>query len=346
MSRMSDAHYLAKLLRFGLRAFWGYCDATEVFHHLFGPQPLDELVNVTDRFQSVRVNNDVPGFWKLVRKGSNETCSCSFEKAKEDVRFYQGLRSRFHLKHVVDSFRREHFTTNATVIGMHIRAGNGEKGHFTSRNRAIANETEWTRNVVDQLLQAGWGPSPILFVATDTPSMVVSLRKLLDGAMKVITHNQKARQPGTGVMFGERGKVVNTGKSCLGGWENSVIDMILLSHADVVVAARPSSFVQSLPMSLALSTPKESRKTSHSYCEFNPSGTAMQCYEDYKEWCCVGTTSFSLAGMQPTDYLRMPPTEKVDQKKLKMSRRGPRDCLPKPEGWKQTCLPYDWANPQ
>jgi hypothetical protein len=346
VSKLAEANYLAKMLGFGLRAFWGYCDAkVEVFHYLFGKQPVEELVNVTDLFRSVRVNNDVPGFWKLIRKGVNETCACSFDKEKEDVRFYRSMRERFRLRDQVDAFRRDHFFNATVVVGMHIRAGNGETGHFTSRNRVIGNEDEWAQRVVGRVLNANWGDeSTALFVATDTPSMIDRLRTLLKGRMKVITYDQETLKPGTGVMFGERGKVVNTGATCLQGWEDSVMDMLLLSYADVVVAARPSSFVQSMPMSLVLATPEESRKVSHPYCEFNPSGEAMQCYKDYRDWCCTGKTSYSLEGMQRHDYIRMPP-DKIDKKKLKLNRRDREGCIPRPEGWKQMCLPYDWKNP-
>jgi hypothetical protein len=344
MSRLSEANYLAKLLNFGLRSFWGYCDTTGVFHHLFGPQPLEELVNVTDLHRSARVHNDVPGFTKLVRKGPKGECTCSFDKAEEDVSFYQNMRKRFRLKDQVEAFRRKHFLNkNVTVVGMHIRAGNGETGDFTRRGRVIGNADEWLQNVVDQLVRANWGPS-VLYIATDTPPMIEKLRTLLNGKMTVVSFEQDRPQHGSGVLFGERGKVVTTGGKCLEGWENSLMDMLLLSHADVVVAARPSSFGQSMPLSLVLATPQESRKAMHPYCELNPTGTAMRCYQDFREWCCTGTTSFSLEGIQRHDYLRMPP-ETVDEKKLKLRLRDHGGCFPRPEGWKQTCLPYDWLHP-
>jgi hypothetical protein len=346
ISRLSEANYLAKLLNFGLRSFWGYCDTTGVFHYLFGPQPVEELVNVTDTHRSARVNNDVPGFTKLIRKGSEEECNCSFDKVEEDVRFYQSMRKRFRLKDRVEAFRQKHFLNkNVTVVGMHIRAGNGEVGDFSKRRRGIGNEDEWLQNVVQQLVRANWGPS-VLFVATDTPPMIDKLRTLMNGTMTVVSFDQHRAQHGTGVLFGERGKVVINGEQCLEGWENSLMDMILLSHADVVVAARPSSFSQSMPMSLVLATSKDSRKVMHPYCELNPTVTEMRCYEDFREWCCIGTTSFSLEGIhQRTDYLRMPP-ETVDEKKLKVMQRDDGGCFPRPEGWKQTCLPYDWLHPR
>jgi hypothetical protein len=345
MSRLAEANYLAKLLNFGLRSFWGYCDTTGVFHHLFGQQPIEELVNVTDNHRFARIHNEVPGFTKLTRKGPKEECKCSFDKAEEDVRFYQSMRKRFRLKDQVEAFRRRHFLNkNVTVVGMHIRAGNGEVGDFSKRQRTIRNADEWIQNVVDQLVRANWGPS-VLFVATDTPPMIDKLRELLNGKMTVVSFEQLRPQHGTGVLFGERGKVVTSGEKCLEGWESSLVDMILLSHADVVVAARPSSFSQSMPMSLVLATSKESRKAMHPYCELNPTGTDMRCYQDFREWCCIGTTKFSLEGIQRVDYLRMPP-ETVNEEKLILEHRDLEGCLPRPEGWKQTCLPYDWSHPR
>jgi hypothetical protein len=346
ISRLSEASYLAKQLNFGLRSFWGYCDTTGVFHYLFGQQPLEELVNVTDTHRFARIHNDVPEFTKLIRKGSDGECQCSFDKAEEDVRFYQSMRKRFRLKDQVEAFRRKHFLNkNVTVVGMHIRAGNGEDGDFSKRRRGIGNVDEWLQNVVDRLVSANWGPS-VLFLATDTPPMIDKLRELLNGTMTVVSFEQTRAEHGTGVLFGERGKVVVAGEKCLEGWENSLVDMILLSHADVVIAARPSSFSQSMPMSLVLATSKESRTAMHPYCELNPTGTEMLCYESFRSWCCTGTTSFSLEGIhQRTDYLRMPP-ETVNEFKLKLTHRDDEGCFPRPEGWKQTCLPYDWLHPR
>ena len=121
------------------------------------------------------------------------------------------------------------------------------------------------------------------------------------------------------------------------------MDMTLLSHADVVISARPSSFTQSMPMSLVLATPKESRKVAKPFCEINLAATDMRCFEDFRDWCCAGSTKFSLSGIhQRYEYMRMP-TKDLDLSKYKTQPRPPTGCIPRPEGWKQPCLPYEFS---
>jgi hypothetical protein len=36
----------------------------------------------------------------------------------------------------------------------------------------------------------------------------------------------------------------------------------------------------------------------------------------------------------------------VNEFKLKLTHRDDEGCFPRPEGWKQTCLPYDWLHPR
>ena len=377
MTKLSDASYVSKKLGFALRSFWGYCDTTEVYTYLFGPQPANELDQVESFDQYARINNDVPGFNKIYRQGNTKECPCVSDKLKHDAHFYSSHRNRFRAKTKVDKFRNEHFLRNTTIIGMHIRAGNGEKGDFAHRGRSIDNVGEWVQNLAKLLLeQKEWGTVQKLFLATDTPSIVPHLKELFGSHIQLIHLNQIRPEEGSGVLFGERGKVLNKGIACKRGWMATIMDMILLSHADVVIAARPSSFTQSMPMSLVLSTPKESRKVSKPFCEVNPTATEMNCFVDVSvlylrllssvvfdgnnmiqpvlttfvlsiqlvDWCCRGMSNFSLSGIkQKYEYLRMPESNKIDSDKYKILSRPDGGCVPRPEGWKQPCLPYDFS---
>lgn len=342
ISKIADASYLARKLGYSLRSFWGYCDSVEVFDYLFGPQPLSDLVNVTDIGRFTRVNNEVGGFVKLIRKGPNKSCACSSDKDLADSEFYTGLRERFSAKAQVDDFRRRHFA-NVTSIGIHIRAGNGEVGDFASRGRSIHDKERWLQRIVTLILNQDWGPS-ILFVATDTPDLISKFRVLLRGKIPVVQFEQQHPPPGSGVFFGERGSVINDGNVCLTGWEGAFADMMLLSYSDVVLSARPSSFTQSLPLSLVLTKPKLQRRTVKAFCEVNPNATEMICYEDYHEWCCYGDTSFHLDGIQKYEYLRVPTFGFVESNLKKIQDRAQGDCIPRPGGVKQKCLPYDWSD--
>ena len=311
-----------------------------------------------------RINNDVPGFHKLLRNGSH--CHvCHAEKAHNDVEFYADLRDRFqHHRSTVADFYQLHLRKNPTtiVIGMHIRAGNGESGDFAQRGRTIENIDVWLEHLTDLIVQASrdhhWN-DVVLFLATDTPHLVDQLQALLlrkkqwnESGITVVHRNQIQPTEGSGVLFGQQGDVESTGDDCLRGWEDALADMILLSHADVVIAARPSSFTQSLPMSLVLATNSSTRRVAEPYCEVNADASKMTCFGNFSDWCCRGRTAFSLTRIQNYEYLRMPgdlfsaelnSDDLTLQRKLKLAKRPEQGCIPVPAGSKQICLPYDWS---
>jgi hypothetical protein len=299
-----------------------------------------------------------------MRNGSH--ChTCHAEKAHRDAEFYQDLRDRFqHRRSTVLDFYHSHLrkTPATIVLGMHIRAGNGESGDFAQRGRNIDSISLWLEQLTDLILQAyrehRWKDA-VLFLATDTPYLVDQVSTLLlekkrwdEAAITVVHRDQIRPTEGSGVFFGQHGNVESTGSDCLQGWEDTMIDMILLSHTDVVIAARPSSFTQSLPMSLVLATNSSTRRVDQPYCEVNTNATTMQCFSSFSDWCCRGRTEFSLQGIQRYDYLRMPGNlfsaelnsdDLTLQKKLKVQKRPEPGCIPIPAGSKQICLPYDWS---
>jgi hypothetical protein len=112
LSKMADAHYLAKHLGFGLRAFFGFCGKQEIFSYLFGSQPLKELQKMATASPDLilRVNNDVTGFFKLRRDGESENCRCPIDRMDEDARFYSSIRNRFSQKRQVLEFVQNNFS--------------------------------------------------------------------------------------------------------------------------------------------------------------------------------------------------------------------------------------------
>ena len=322
--------------------FFGFCDKQEVYSYLFGNDPLDELAERTRHSASslvFRVNNDVPGFSKFERTGDYPlNCTiCPSERFAADEKFYRSLRNRFRMRHAVNDFMEQNQFSEHTVIGMHVRAGNNETGDFDSKNRTISDLPQWIKSISNQLkiLSNNWKDPPLLFLATDTASIIPAFRNELHGTMQVLDIAQNRPLNGQGVFFGESLHILRTGEECLEGWQNTYTDMMLISHADVVVAARPSSFTQSLPMTLVLSTPKASRKVAHSFCEVNPAGTDMQCYEDMSDWCCRGKTSFSLQGIQKFEYRRMPNMDFFNSRecldKITVRPALERECIPTPK---------------
>jgi hypothetical protein len=346
-TKLADSYYLAKRVGFSLRVFFGFCDHQEVYSHFFGPQPVEEVLKLTFGNNNssnlhIKVNNEVPGFTKLIREGPNSTCRCDDDRFDADIELFTGLRNRFRDRGRVDRFREEYFDGH-TVIGLHIRAGNNEQGDFVRKNRTIQNTDQWSESMADLLvsLAANFTNPPLLFLATDTAAILSKFETLLQGKIPVVHLTQHRVEHGKGVLFGEGGSVETQGEACLNGWSDSFSDMMLLSHADVVIAGRPSSFTQSIPMTMVLSTPKEERKVLQSFCEVNPAATEMVCYEDLKDWCCRGVTSFSLHSIQRYDYRRMPRIPGLDPKDFRHHLKvRPEECTPTPHSGRE-CLPYE-----
>jgi hypothetical protein len=309
------------------------------------------LSNITNRSFYLRVNNKVHGFAAISRNGANETtfdaCACSLSKAESDVSFFSGLRQRFFARTKVEEFRKANDWDNpdVLVIGMHARAGNGETGDFSDSGRDIPDLDSWITSLATLLLNltetlvssSGQNRAVKLFIATDTPPVVQGLTAHLKDRIMVASYEQPRPPAGQGVLFGQHGRVAHQGHVCRDGWENEFIDMALLSHADVVVAARRSSFVQSVPLSLSLSRPLFKRKVNQTYCEVSENATEFQCFASYREWCCTGRSSFAFAS-DAVENLRVPVTD--------FQKRSRRAAMRPQEGCTQRtdCLPYDWTN--
>jgi hypothetical protein len=396
--RMSLAAYVAKQRNFSLRSFWGWCgeeQPIEVFSYLFRPYPAREVAHVSSRNLMLPFYNEVPGFSNLVRKTTiNGTeCACRADKIQSDLELYTSLRDRFRGKSHVNAFV-EQFSSH-TVLGIHVRAGNGETGDFVRKGRTIDNPQEWVRHVCQLLVEfvsqhAPLPKPPILYIATDTPSMVTLFRAELEPANIPVLDlpQQGRREEGQGVLFGESDKVHNKGdnlddpkddySSCLKGWMDTLTDMFLLSHADVVIAGKPSSFSQTLPMSLAFGNVQR-KLPSAAYCEVIPQFEAqrqpqkqeqvnettttralkevaptMQCYSNYLEWCCNYSTWNKVRYTVPHGPTKIKSLEFVKVLKPSgtlqdysgMRNRTP-DCL-RPRrgraggGRKDKCLPHEW----
>jgi hypothetical protein len=332
--------------------------------YLFGSLPIlhdTVVIAETDRNANLygRISNEVPGFRDHFRSDDVVcTDTCNADKAVADVSFYRHLRNQFRLQTAVRTFRSLHFS-GSTVIGLHVRAGNGETGQFSDIGRGIPNVTVWTSNLADQVMGAvrkgTWGNGKfIIFLATDTPTLIDVLRALVqernpDSKTDIsIVHMEQIRPPeGTGVLFGEFGKVLDQGAECLKAWEDTFMDMMLLSHADVLIAARPSSYTMSLPLSLVLSTDKSTRIVAQPYCEVSLDALNMRCYSDFMDWCCPGRLEFNFGPRSTT--MQMPAMEmgqlnisdSQTQELFHIKQRPEDGCNPSPS-WVE-CVPYNWS---
>ena len=261
------------------------------------------------------------------------------------------MREGFRFQDKVENFRKKTFT-NHTVIGMHVRAGNNETSDFQVKNRGIQDLYSWLQNMVKHVQELGsLAPAeypPLLYIATDTQSILTSFQEALKGIMPVVEYPQQRAKEGGGVMFGQHDRVDSEGRGCLLGWVNAVVDMSLLSHADVVVAARPSSFVQTMPMFLAFAQSPGTRVYDRPFCEVNGNASDVRCFKDFMEWCCDSLGSFFFPPLrQRYDYVLIP--YDVDKQNYQFQRR-PRNrpgavlkrCQPTKERPARRCLAYDY----
>jgi hypothetical protein len=284
-------------------------NGTAIFPYLFGKDEwwlssVHEAPPPPQRGQNILVRNDVLGYLpaqtfldhripleKSVYK--NET-GPFLSKILSDLTFYRQLEERFLYKDQVDEFMARHKFRDHRVIGVHVRAGNGETQHFTQAGRGIINETAFVTHLVDLIathLVPGNSSSSssaaadankpvLLFLATDTPYLVPIISNLtLARGFPTVVFPQIRVADHQGVTFSS---FIGAGEKCLLGWQAMVIDMLLLSHADILMAARQSSFTQSMPLLLVMAR-KGKEKGPH-FCEVSDHATTMSCFQDVPAW--------------------------------------------------------------
>lgn len=385
--RMSLAAYVAKQRNFSIRAFWGWCgerNPIEVFSYLFRPYLDSEVLpNVKSENMLLPFYNEVPGFAALERKPTTNLteCACQSDKIDSDLEFYTSLRTRFRNKKFVDAFVKDNFS-NSMVIGIHVRAGNGEGGDFERKGRVIENPEEWVGSVCklvhDFSTENKLPLPPTVYIATDTPSMISSFKAQLNQYnIRLLDLPQERTGEGEGVLFGDAANVNNKGdksddySTCLKGWTDTLTDMFLLSHADVVIASKPSSFSQTVPMSIAFGKKEAERKIDTPFCEIIPQMEShiedskvvwkeishkLQCYNSYMDWCCNYSTWIRFKKKGPKnhvkvvskEFVRFPPPNNVGKlKEYPGMRNRTKGCLRPGRGRaaggrKDKCLPHAW----
>jgi hypothetical protein len=211
------------------------------------------------------------------------------EKLASDVKFYKLLRERYRHGHEVDEFMRDHQFRDRFVVGLHLRAGNGEGMHFEGSGRRIANETEFVLNlvkVIGKFVGTEDGTKrnsgrfllpPLLFLATDTANLIPVVQdasRRLSVVIETVILPQHRLEANAGVTFSA---LEGAGQKCLEGWRAMASDMMLLSHADAVVAAKHSTFTQSLPLALVLDQERP-------FCEASETAEVMTCATNMEAW--------------------------------------------------------------
>ena len=301
---------VAKRLGVGLKQDWGICPAgnsnstsrIELWSHLFFSESRVSSKREKDPSviagQHMTISNEVPGYKPYATRQLRES-GLSRSLVESNMEFYRTLRNRFvaNRYNLFRSFvtsgggRKFVDRSNFIVVGLHIRAGNAEVGEFVEKKRVIENLNHWTRQrvpiivryVEEELLKASHGErdekKPLIFIATDTPSIIKSIRQLFaKNNIEVISNSHNIDE-----MVGPSYLIKD--RRCLKAWKLQMIDMVLLSLSDVIVAGRYSSFTQTMPLSLLFSDRRSDRIVGdRPYCELEGDAASMSCFRTYQGW--------------------------------------------------------------
>jgi len=291
---------------------------------------LEQLQQQYHQGKSLVIRNDVAGYYagqvyknaQISLRQSQLSLDLWEEKLDMDADLYRNLLASFEAQHgaqMLEPFQNEHHWKQHYIVGLHIRDGNGEEQHFEQAQREIANSDEFLDNLVDTIQDylgatnsssssrssrkevrrrfPGARPrkkTPLIFVATDTASMVDQLqRRFARFHIPVVAVEQPRVPPHQGVSYSAW--TAGT-EHCWHGWLYSMVDMALLAKSNIVIAARRSTFTQTMPRSLLLdepevemaNQPKKSRFFYHvrgyKFCEVGDTGASMTCFATRNAW--------------------------------------------------------------
>ena len=334
MSKLSAAIHLVASTKFHryiplVQVQWGICpggiefvndSAVDIFAYLFNSteieissiesnsgtadNPLDPVRAMDGKVLWIR--NDVAGYY-AGQSYKNAGLSLNYslaskvfhDKLRWDHALYKHLflSKRFIGFYEIQQYQKQHRWDSFFVMGVHVRAGNGEQNHFTSAQRnvflqqpavihSIAQSIRQLYNAMKkQYSQPMKMKAPLVFLATDTEYYIDALRQELSSFCDVIVYHHQPRVPsGHGVSY-ETNWTHSDPQTCLQGWHGAAMDMMLLSLSDVLVATSRSTFTQIVPASIIFH-----RASDHAwkYCEMDlfssSTSTGMTCFRDQSSW--------------------------------------------------------------
>lgn len=315
-----------------LEVLWGDCGTSnsnntpgnnqmDVFEHLFGNYRIalgrkgnGSLISseqsppaLYQQGKSLVIRNDVAGYYagQIYKNAriplSSKVLTAWEDKMESDLVLFRNLVRAFdnnHSRKLVHPFQQQHQWNNHFVMGLHIRAGNGEQEHFEQAQRRIGDQATFYKNLV-QTVSTFWKEeqrmletpkAPLIFLATDTASVLETMTHLFQKhQIPVISVPQPRVAENKGVSYA----AWTEGAKCQQGWLYSMVDMSLLAKSQVVIAARRSTFTQILPRSLLLDdttkAPSDSKR--HRFCEVSNSGLSMTCFAHRDAWIFRGQIS-------------------------------------------------------
>ena len=267
------------------------------------------------------IRNDVAGYYAgqsyknaQIRLTHNIVRDFLGTKLLSDNQLFRYLiEHRFIGYNHVQQYKIEHEWDKHYVMGVHIRAGNGEQNHFvqSGRNMGLGDVGEHTRHderIVQSIArsiqhlysnakreQSISVKPPLVFLATDTEHYIKALTKALKSYnIPLITFNEQPRIPkGMGVSYDNAIYLQQSNISCYQSWYGSMIDMTLLSESSTVIATTRSTFTQILPNSIVFH--RAGSKNSYKYCEMdltsNQNNTKVTCFRSQTSWLLRNNSS-------------------------------------------------------
>ena len=274
--------------------------------------------------KSLSFNNDVAGY--------QHTFHVDYAKYLVENEYWGKDQSDYQMySQLMDLFRQQHSDRiqkvmehtkfeQHTVLGLHVRAGNGETGDFVTKKRGIRDLDAWLNNVIYTLCDYRLRHSSrfrrypmMIFVATDTESVIHKLQTAsnLTCEVPVVSADQAYPDDGKGVTYSAYTSSKKDQETCLNGWRDMVLDMYMISQCNTVIAGSYSSFTQAAPLSIVMHKAKmynqEIASTSaihpHYFCELGLSGERMTCYGSLNSWF-VGEPTFEWGNLTASKHRR------------------------------------------
>lgn len=254
---------------------------------------------------------------------------------------------------MMNTFRKIYFNDNDNdlIIGLHVlqQQSNQDNDKWMQKIIDLIRQV-----VIKRFHDENeWNTIPMtLFIVSDTSDMIIKIQKYIKNlrsmsSTKVISYHtddptilplptsSTTKKDSNDILqyyYGElqqHNDQYDTIDQCLLQYEVSFIDMMLLSYVDILIAANPSALTQTLPMQLVLATngnqPQQIQKqldhnndndnnNRNMFCEININADHIQCYTNYMQWYCEGSTKFvssslELEQQQQHDFVHIPITE-------------------------------------
>lgn len=240
LSKLSAAYDRACAWKVPLQVHWG-CKSfwlwPKGYRKIYG----NRIVRMRNDVYGYHAGQDLKNSLTPVQPSQWQT------KLKNDVDLFTQIRRLF-------AFSAPKSWASHFVYGIHLRHGNGEQDHFVASGR---DKDALSLDIVAQLIEAHLRKNPatkppMLFVATDTPSLVTPLHRMLKELVKKDIPLVRW----------------TSSESCL----DDLRDMMLLSHVDTLIATSRSTFTQILPRALL----------EGEFCEADEHG--MDCTRDQESW--------------------------------------------------------------